>query len=174
MAMVQTRCLFLLVLLQLLIKLDEAISKAKGAAPPPASVSPEDIPGAGLFRTDATLAAGAAGSGAAAARQHLHVQMLPWPADQLPIVELLTLLFWLQQHAVRLQLAPGACADLYLDPDLDVYAAVKVPVLAMQSRPTLISGGLSTQAGELCLAWWLGLWQMTSVQQFADLSLLTT
>eukprot|EP00775_Hariotina_reticulata_P006353 gene6353-6586_t len=131
----------------LLIKLDEAISKAKGAAPPPAAVSPEEVPSAGVFRADATPAAGAAGSGAAAAaRQHLHVQILPWPADQLPIVELLTLLFWLQQHAVRLQLAPGTCADLYLDPDLDVYAAVKVPVLAMQSRPTLISGGLSTQA----------------------------
>lgn len=72
---------------------------------------------------------------------------LPWAADELPVVELLSLLHWLQQHVVRLQLAPGGSADLYLDPDPEVYAAVRVPLLAMQSRPTLISGG-SVGVGE--------------------------
>jgi hypothetical protein len=145
---------FLVFLLQLLIKLDEAISKGKGVNATAVAGSPGDVAAAaGPSRPDATAAAaGATGPGSTPARQHLHVHMLPWPADQLPTVELLTLLFWLQQHAVRLQLAPGGCADLYLDPDFDVYVAVKVPVLAMQSRPTLISGGVSTQAGECGLA----------------------
>jgi hypothetical protein len=80
--------------------------------------------------------------------QPLPVRQLPWAANELPIVELLSLLHWLQQHVVRLQLAPGGCADLYLNPDLEVYAAVRVPLLAMQSRPTLISGG-NTGMGEL-------------------------
>jgi hypothetical protein len=75
------------------------------------------------------------------------VRQMPWAANELPIVELLSLLHWLQQHVVRLQLAPGGCADLYLNPDLEVYAAVRVPLLAMQSRPTLISGG-NTGLGE--------------------------
>lgn len=90
--------------------------------------------------------------------QQLPVRQLPWPADELPIVELLSLLHWLQQHVVRLQLAPGGCADLYLNPDLEVYAAVRVPLLAMQSRPTLISGG-STGMGELQSAA-LNMWMM--------------
>jgi hypothetical protein len=73
-------------------------------------------------------------------------QRLPWPEDQaLPLAELLSILYWLQQHAVRLQLAPGAGADLYMDPDLEVYAAVRVPTLSMQSRPTLIGGEASQQ-----------------------------
>ncbi|WIA12623.1 hypothetical protein OEZ85_006280 [Tetradesmus obliquus] len=79
--------------------------------------------------------------------QQLPVRQLPWPADELPIVELLSLLHWLQQHVVRLQLAPGGCADLYLNPDLEVYAAVRLPLLAMQSRPTLISGGSTGMGG---------------------------
>lgn len=71
----------------------------------------------------------------------LQAHQLPWPADQLPIAELFDLLHWMQQGVVRLQLAPGGTADLYLDPQLEVYAALRVPVLGMQSRPTLVAGG---------------------------------
>lgn len=80
------------------------------------------------------------------ATKTLQAHQLPWAADQLPIAELFALLQWLQQSVVRLQLAPGGTADLYLDPRLEVYAALRVPVLAMQSRPTLITGGLGNHA----------------------------
>jgi len=111
---------------QLVLKLEEALAAARpaaaaDAAPTPSPSAPASSPG---------LAATAAAA----------AQRLPWPENQLPLAELLNLLFWLQQHAVRLQLAPGAAADLYLDPDLEVYAAVRVPMLALQSRPTLIAG----------------------------------
>eukprot|EP00878_Enallax_costatus_P006928 GHUV01007260.1.p1 GENE.GHUV01007260.1~~GHUV01007260.1.p1 ORF type:complete len:2890 (+),score=849.52 GHUV01007260.1:2-8671(+) len=80
-----------------------------------------------------------------AASSPLQAHQLPWAADQLPIAELFALLQWMQQSVVRLQLAPGGTADLYLDPQLEVYAALRVPVLAMQSRPTLITGGVGNQ-----------------------------
>lgn len=86
-----------------------------------------------------------------AATDSEHVSMrtdpqLPWPADQLPIPELFSLLQWMQQSVVRLQLGPGGTADLYLDPQLELYAALRVPALAMQSRPTLISSGNGSQS----------------------------
>lgn len=87
-----------------------------------------------------------------AATTAMRAQRLPWPEDQLPLADLLGLLYWLQQHAVRLQLAPGAAADLYMDPDLEVYAALRVPMLAMQSRPTLIGGDHTQQQEGVCRA----------------------
>lgn len=84
-------------------------------------------------------------SDAAPVATPLQAHQLPWAADQLPIAELFSLLQWMQQSVVRLQLAPGGTADLYLDPQLEVYAALRVPALAMQSRPTLITGGLGNQ-----------------------------
>jgi hypothetical protein len=95
--------------------------------------------------------------------QPLPARQLPWAANELPIVELLSLLHWLQQHVVRLQLAPGGCADLYLNPDLEVYAAVRVPLLAMQSRPTLISGGSTGIGGFAVAVSW-----STCAQVYAD------
>lgn len=125
--------------LQLVLRMEEALSassSARGSSatasdPAPAAASTPDAP--------ANSPPGLSASAAAAA------QLLPWPEHQLPLAELLSLLYWLQQHVVRLQLAPGASADLYMDPDLEVYAAVRVPMLAMQSRPTLIGGEGSRQ-----------------------------
>jgi hypothetical protein len=121
---------------QLVLKMEQALSTA-GATPvaDAAPASPPDAPA-----SSPGLAAFAAAS----------AQRLPWPEDQpLPLAELLSLLYWLQQHAVRLQLAPGASADLYMDPDLEVYAAVRVPMLSMQSRPTPIGGeGTQQRQGE--------------------------
>lgn len=118
--------------LQLLLKVEQALSStAPAPAADPAAAATPDAPAS---------SPGQAATGAAAA------QRLPWLEDQpLPLAELLGLLYWLQQHAVRLQLAPGAAADLYMDPDLEVYAAVRVPTLSMQSRPTLIGGEASRQ-----------------------------
>jgi hypothetical protein len=120
-----------------------------------ASASP--VPAAEPFPAAATPDAPAASPGLTASAAAA-LQRLPWPEDQpLPLAELLGLLYWLQQHAVRLQLAPGAAADLYMDPDLEVYAAVRVPMLCMQSRPTMIGGEASQQRqGECCSRLCLG------------------
>jgi hypothetical protein len=116
--------------------MEQALSTAVPA--PAANAAPATTPDAPA--SSPGLAAFAAAS----------AQRLPWPEDQpLPLAELLSLLYWLQQHVVRLQLAPGAPADLYMDPDLEVYAAVRVPMLSMQSRPTLIGGeGTQQRQGE--------------------------
>ncbi|KAF6253188.1 hypothetical protein COO60DRAFT_1463300 [Scenedesmus sp. NREL 46B-D3] len=113
---------------QLILKVEEAMEAATSSSNAGSGASTEAaaVPGGG---------------------QPPPVRQLPWAADELPVVELLSLLHWLQQHVVRLQLAPGGCADLYLNPDLEVYAAVRVPLLAMQSRPTLISGGATGLGG---------------------------
>jgi hypothetical protein len=112
---------------QLILKVEEAMEAANSSTSSAANTATNTAAPA--------AAATPGGSQPAPARQ------LPWPANELPVVELLSLLHWLQQHVVRLQLAPGGCADLNLNPELEVYAAVRVPLLAMQSRPTLISGG---------------------------------
>jgi hypothetical protein len=117
---------------QLVLKMEQALSSATPA--PAAEPAPAPTPDA------------PANSPGQAAPPPAAAQRLPWPEDQpLPLAELLSILYWLQQHAVRLQLAPGAGADLYMDPDLEVYAAVRVPALSMQSRPTLIGGEGSQQ-----------------------------
>jgi hypothetical protein len=119
--------------MQLILKVEEAMEAANSTTSSSAASNSTSA---------AAPAASPGGSQPAPARQML------WAANELPIVELLSLLHWLQQHVVRLQLAPGGCADLYLNPELEVYAAVRVPLLAMQSRPTLISDG-NTGLGEL-------------------------
>lgn len=128
--------------LQLVLKTEQALSTAGTAAA--ADAAPAATPDAPANSPGQVATAAAA------------AQRLPWPEDQpLPLAELLSLLYWLQQHAVRLQLAPGAAADLYMDPDLEVYAAVRVPMLLMQSRPTLIGGDASQQrqgaSGWVCI-----------------------
>jgi hypothetical protein len=129
-------------MMQLLLKADEVPDAARVAAGTTVSTT---TPPASAERASAgavaTGAAGAAVGGAVVSGTLLHPLSTPlqWTPSQLPLVELLELLSWLQQHVVRLQLPPGGCADLHLDPSREVYAALRVPALAMQGRPTLLS-----------------------------------
>jgi hypothetical protein len=127
----------LLLLLQLVLKMEEALAANRGNT---SSGSPVAAGDGGASPEGLGSSASSLASSATAA-----AQLLPWSEHQLPLVELLVLLHWLQQHTVRLQLAPGSSADLYVDPELQVFTAVRVPALAMQSRPSLVGGGIPQQ-----------------------------
>lgn len=59
--------------------------------------------------------------------------------SSIPQDEVLSLLRWLQCHVSFLAMEPGEVGDLFVNLAGDVFAAVQVKSLSMQSKPTLVN-----------------------------------